>query len=240
MATRCHFSGATSVRKSQRRGALACRRPAVTPFADQIALELREGRQEVHHRPPLRRGRVATPRWPARRSALTRLVPKKALFRFASSCYVSNPAQPLRPGVLWSARKKKSPKGTARTRVSTGPLNAPGVTCLAPCAVCAAASSRGAPHAVAVPPLSSHSAFRFALITLTLFASFERDLIHDRVTAGLERAGKAGKTFGRPAPTTKAGPLSSTRSAFVPWPPQPRASVRSPPSSACTAPPCAA
>jgi len=96
------------------------------------------------------------------------------------------------------------------------------------------------PHAVAVPPLSSHSAFRFALITLTLFASFERDLIHDRVTAGLERAGKAGKTFGRPAPTTKAGPLSSTRSAFVPWPPQPRASVRSPPSSACTAPPCAA
>lgn len=68
--------------------------------------------------------RRATPRWPARRSALARWH-LKSTFPLRLKCYVSNPAQPLRPGVPWSARKKKSPKGTARTRVSTGPLNAP-------------------------------------------------------------------------------------------------------------------
>jgi len=33
--------------------------------------------KRMHHRPPLRRSRVATPRWPARRSALTRCTLKK-------------------------------------------------------------------------------------------------------------------------------------------------------------------
>lgn len=41
---------------------------------------------------------------------------------------------------------------------------------------------------------------------LSVFASFERDLIRDRVQAGLDRARKAGKTFGRPAPTAKGWP----------------------------------
>ncbi len=41
---------------------------------------------------------------------------------------------------------------------------------------------------------------------LSVFASFERDLIRDRVTAGLERARKAGTKFGRPAPTAKGWP----------------------------------
>lgn len=41
---------------------------------------------------------------------------------------------------------------------------------------------------------------------LSVFASFERDLIRDRVTAGLERARKAGTKFGRPAPTQDGWP----------------------------------
>jgi putative DNA-invertase from lambdoid prophage Rac len=41
---------------------------------------------------------------------------------------------------------------------------------------------------------------------LSVFASFERDLIRDRVQSGLERARKAGTKFGRPAPTTKGWP----------------------------------
>ena len=41
---------------------------------------------------------------------------------------------------------------------------------------------------------------------LSVFASFERDLISDRVRGGLERARKAGKSFGRPAPSAKGWP----------------------------------
>lgn len=41
---------------------------------------------------------------------------------------------------------------------------------------------------------------------LSVFASFERDLIVDRVRGGLERARKAGVKFGRPSPTGDAWP----------------------------------
>src|SRR5690348_11890378 len=41
-----------------------------------------------------------------RRSAPTRWY-LKSTFPLRLKCYVSNPAQPLRPGVPWSARKKK-------------------------------------------------------------------------------------------------------------------------------------
>ncbi len=41
---------------------------------------------------------------------------------------------------------------------------------------------------------------------LSVFASFERDLIRDRVRSGLERARKAGTQFGRPAPSPKGWP----------------------------------
>jgi putative DNA-invertase from lambdoid prophage Rac len=41
---------------------------------------------------------------------------------------------------------------------------------------------------------------------LSVFASFERDLIVDRVRGGLERARKAGVKFGRPAPTAEGWP----------------------------------
>jgi len=44
---------------------------------------------------------------------------------------------------------------------------------------------------------------------LSVFASFERDLISDRVRGGLERARKAGKTFGRPAPTSRGWPAQA-------------------------------
>lgn len=44
---------------------------------------------------------------------------------------------------------------------------------------------------------------------LSVFASFERDLIRDRVRSGLERARKAGTTFGRPAPTRAGWPAQA-------------------------------
>jgi DNA invertase Pin-like site-specific DNA recombinase len=44
---------------------------------------------------------------------------------------------------------------------------------------------------------------------LSVFASFERDLIRDRVKVGLERARKAGMKFGRPAPSAKGWPAQA-------------------------------
>jgi putative DNA-invertase from lambdoid prophage Rac len=44
---------------------------------------------------------------------------------------------------------------------------------------------------------------------LSVFASFERDLISDRVRGGLERARKAGTKFGRPAPSRAGWPAQA-------------------------------
>jgi putative DNA-invertase from lambdoid prophage Rac len=41
---------------------------------------------------------------------------------------------------------------------------------------------------------------------LSVFASFERDLIRDRVQAGVDRARQAGKRFGRPPPVSAGWP----------------------------------
>jgi len=50
---------------------------------------------------------------------------------------------------------------------------------------------------------------------LSVFASFERDLIRDRVRSGLERARKAGTKFGRPAPTDAGWPAQAREAEIV-------------------------